>query len=95
MIKFSKIKNKNCKIKFSVQDALKVNYKNSCIVSSFYTLQFISTSNRQNLVNKIFNGLNWGGAFFLIEKVRGPDARFQDYLNQVYIDYKKKKRIFR
>ncbi len=91
MIRFSKIKNKNCKIKFSVKDALKVNYKNSCIVSSFYTLQFISTSNRQNLVNKIFNGLNWGGAFFLIEKVRGPDARFQDYLNQVYIDYKKKR----
>lgn len=29
-----------------------------------------------------------GGAFFLIEKVRGSDARFQDILNQVYIEYK-------
>ena len=34
--------------------------------------------------------MNWGGAFFLIEKVRGPDARFQDMLNQLYIDYKLK-----
>ena len=91
MIKFAKKKNKNHKIKFLVKDALKVNYKETCIVSSFYTLQFISTSSRQTLVNKIFKGLNWGGAFFLIEKVRGPDARFQDYLNQVYVDYKKKK----
>ena len=62
-------------------------------MSSFYTLQFISTSKRQTLVNKIFKGLNWGGAFFLIEKVRGPDARFQDYLSQVYVDYKKKEDI--
>ena len=24
----------------------------------------------------------------MVEKVRGPDARFQDMLNQVYIEYK-------
>ena len=24
----------------------------------------------------------------MVEKVRGPDARFQDILNQVYIEYK-------
>ena len=40
------------------------------------------------MINKIFKGLNWGGAFFFVEKVRGSDARFQDILNQTYIDYK-------
>ena len=30
----------------------------------------------------------WGGAFFFVEKVRGSDARFQDILNQVYLEYK-------
>ena len=32
--------------------------------------------------------LNWGGAFVLFEKVRGPDARFQDILSQLYNEFK-------
>ena len=88
MIKFSKKKSQNTKIKFMKKDILKLDFKNSCIVSSFYTIQFISSAKRQTLINKIYKGLNWGGAFFMIEKVRGPDARFQDILNQLYIEYK-------
>lgn len=91
MINFSKIKNKKNKVKFFIKDINNVNFLNSCIVSSFYTIQFIPTSKRQNLINKIFEGLNWGGAFFMIEKVRGPDARFQDYITQFYNDYKTSK----
>ena len=88
MITFSKKNNKNNKIDFSVKDAFNVNYKNSCIISSFYTIQFISTSKRQELINKIYKGLNWGGAFFMVEKVRAPDARFQDIMNQLYVEFK-------
>ena len=40
------------------------------------------------LIDKIFHGLNWGGAFFFIEKVRGSDARFQDILTATYNEYK-------
>ena len=40
------------------------------------------------MVNKIFKGLNWGGAFFMVEKVRGPDARFQDILSQIFLEFK-------
>ena len=58
---------------------LNYNLNNSCIISSFYTIQFISP--KRHVINKIFKCLNWGGAF-LIEKVRGPDARFQDIFNQ-------------
>ena len=36
---------------------------------------------RQLFINKIYNSLNWGGALILYEKIRGPDARFQDTLN--------------
>jgi tRNA (cmo5U34)-methyltransferase len=60
----------------------------SCIISSFYTIQFISPVNRQKLIDKIFKSLNWGGAFFFVEKVRGPDARFQDIMNQTYNEFK-------
>ena len=40
MISFAKKRCKKQKIKFKIQDALKVNYENTCIVSSFYTVQF-------------------------------------------------------
>ena len=29
-----------------------------------------------------------GGGFILFEKVRGPDARFQDILQTLYTEYK-------
>ncbi|MEM9445631.1 MAG: methyltransferase domain-containing protein [Verrucomicrobiota bacterium] len=57
-------------------------------VTCFYTLQFIRPKVRQHLVNLIYQNLNWGGAFLLFEKVRGPDARFQDMMNALYTDYK-------
>lgn len=89
MIRFCKSKNKNKKnLKFIHGDIFKKSIKNSCIISSFYTIQFISQKKRQTLINKIYKNLNWGGAFFMVEKVRGPDARFQDILNQTYIEYK-------
>lgn len=87
MVKFCKKKN-NKGIKFIKMDAFKVDLSNCCIITLFYTLQFVSPSKRQILINKIYKNLNWGGALFLIEKVRASDARFQDIMNQFYIDYK-------
>ena len=57
-------------------------------LTSFYTIQFINPSIRQNIFNKIFKSLRWGGGFLLFEKVRAPDARFQDMMSQIYIEYK-------
>jgi len=89
MVDYSnKTKPKKSNIKFINKDINKVNFKNSCIVSSFYTIQFISPKKRQFIINKIYKNLNWGGAFFMVEKVRGPDARFQDIISQVYLEYK-------
>tara|TARA_B100000029_G_C17541102_1_gene946771 strand:- start:387 stop:1166 length:780 start_codon:yes stop_codon:yes gene_type:complete len=89
MIKFCKKKYKNKKnLFFYEKDITKVDLSKSCIISSFYTIQFVSPKKRQTLINKIYKGLNWGGAFFFIEKVRGSDARFQDILTQTYNEYK-------
>tara|TARA_B100000787_G_C16196301_1_gene301119 strand:- start:3389 stop:4126 length:738 start_codon:yes stop_codon:yes gene_type:complete len=89
MIKFCKKKNINTKkINFLNKDIDVYNFKGCCIISSFYTIQFISPKKRQALINKIYKGLNWGGAFFFIEKIRGNDARFQDILSQIYLEYK-------
>ena len=48
--------------------------------------QFIPPKYRQNVINKIYKSLNWGGAFIMFEKL-GSDARFQDILNSLYLDF--------
>ena len=39
------------------------------MVISYYTLQFILHSVRQQLVNRIYDSLAWGGAFFIFRKL--------------------------
>ena len=60
----------------------------SDMIVAYYTIQFINSSKRQEIINKIYDSLNWGGAFFMFEKTRGMDARFQDMITSVYYDYK-------
>lgn len=54
----------------------------------FCTVQFVPPYLRQALFDKIYKSLNWGGAFLMFEKVRAPDARFQDYMTAIYTDFK-------
>lgn len=58
------------------------------LVVAYYTMQFVRPAFRQELFDRIYQALRWGGAFLLFEKVRGPDARFQDILGGLYNDYK-------
>lgn len=75
-------------VEFICDDALKAEIPACDMIISYYTMQFIRPRNRQQMIDKIYNSLNWGGAFFMYEKVRGADARFQDLLTSVYTDYK-------
>lgn len=58
------------------------------LIVSYYTIQFIRPALRQQVIDKIYQSLNWGGAFIMFEKVRGPDARFQDLVSSLYVDFK-------
>ena len=51
-------------------------------------MQFVQPKFRQVIVDKIFKSLNWGGAFIFYEKVRGNDARFENILHSMYMDFK-------
>ena len=75
-------------VEFINKSANEVKMLKSSIVISYYTIQFISPGIRQLLFNQIYESLDWGGAFFFFEKVRSPDARFQDYSTQTYHEYK-------
>lgn len=61
----------------------------SDFIVSYYTIQFVRPRYRQQVIDKIYQSLNWGGAFLFFEKVRGPDARFQDILTNLYFNYKR------
>ena len=75
-------------IEFVVDDITLYPYLDSDLITSYYTIQFVPPAVRQDLFNKVFNALNWGGAFLLFEKVRACDARFQDIIQTLYTDYK-------
>ena len=69
-------------------DAVHEELEPADLIVSYYTLQFVRPALRQQLVDRIYRSLEWGGGFVLFEKVRGPDARFQDMMSALYADYK-------
>ncbi|ANT61241.1 methyltransferase [Salipiger sp. CCB-MM3] len=70
------------------EDARDYEFEKADLIVSYYTMQFIPPRHRQALFDKIYESLNWGGAFICFEKTRGPDARFQDILSSLYTDFK-------
>lgn len=82
----------NCKelpnVELVCGDVLLHDYQKSDFIVAYYTAQFVPPRLRQDLFNKIYERLNWGGGFVLFEKVRGCDARFQDMMTSIYTDFK-------
>jgi tRNA (cmo5U34)-methyltransferase len=69
-------------------DAVDFMFEKADLIVAYYTIQFIRPKLRQLLFDRIYESLNWGGALLIFEKVRAPDARFQDIATAVYTDYK-------
>ena len=88
MLQFAKRKNKSKNISFINSDILKVKLKKSDLIISYYTMQFIKPKQRVEILKKIYKSLNWGGGFIMFEKVRAPDARFQDLMLKMYDEFK-------
>lgn len=72
-----------------IEDDLRLHpYEKADLFISYYVLQFVAPRDRQQMLDTIYDRLNWGGAFIWFEKVRGPDARFQDILVNLYNNFK-------
>ena len=76
------------RVQFLNEDVVTCPLDKSTMIISYYTLQFVHPRSRQDVFKKIFEALEWGGAFVLFEKVRAPDARFQDITSQLYQEFK-------
>lgn len=76
------------RIQFLAEDINTLLFEKTDLVVAYYTIQFVPPYLRQEIINRIYGALNWGGAFICFEKVRANDARFQDYMTALYTDYK-------
>jgi len=82
------LREKNMEIELRSSAFLEMDPINAAFITCVYTLQFVRPFERQMYVDKIYKQLEWGGGFVLFEKVRGPDARFQDIYNTMYSEFK-------
>ncbi|HEX9563829.1 MAG TPA: methyltransferase domain-containing protein [Gemmatimonadaceae bacterium] len=75
-------------VEIVLNDVLTVDFEKADLFVSYYCVQFVQPRHRQDLISRIYERLHWGGALLLFEKVRGPDARFQDMSVALYNDFK-------
>ena len=76
-------------VEVSQADILDVAIENASLVVLNFTLQFLAPSQRQQLLNRIFQGLNPGGALVLSEKFSFEDARIGELLFNMHHDFKR------
>lgn len=62
---------------------------NASFITSVLTMQFIPKRNRRIVLKKIYDGLNIGGAFIMVEKVISEDTRTDEIFTECYQDFKK------
>lgn len=83
-------RNNNERIKAFCKDINDVKLENASVVVMNLTLQFIKKDKRDELVKRIYDGLNPGGIFLLTEKVSNDDDIFESIGQNIYYDFKKK-----
>ena len=65
-------------------DVREFDFQNCSLVTSIFTLQFMSKKDRLSVVEKIYEGLNDGGAYIFAEKTICENALVQDMLTFNY-----------
>ncbi len=68
----------------------KVEIVNADVVVLCLTLQFVRPMHRAQLLQRIYNGLNPGGALILVEKILAEDSHFNRDFISYYYNYKRR-----
>ena len=61
---------------------------NASIIYSIFTMQFLPVKSHEEYCQRIYNGLNKGGAFILCEKTYQETGYFQELFTFCHYDYK-------
>jgi len=78
-------------VDFVLNDIRNYEFKDCSLVTSIFTLQFMSKKDRARVIQDIYNGLNSGGGFIFAEKIDCENARLQDMMTFNYYDFKRGK----
>ena len=62
---------------------------NCSLVTSIFSLQFMPKTNRQQIIDRIYECLVKGGAFIFSEKIFSNDSQLQEMMQFCYYDYKR------
>lgn len=65
-----------------------IHINNASFITSILTMQFISPYKRKEILQKIYNGINEGGSFVIVEKVVGNNVNFDEIFIELYHDFK-------
>ncbi len=65
------------------------NFTNASLITSVFTLQFISQKDRKAILQKIYDGLNDGGAFIFSEKIISRSAKIENFQTFLYYTFKR------
>jgi len=85
---------KKRKINFVCKNVLDIKrFEKSNLFISILLFPFLKLSERKKILKKIYDSLETGGAFICVEKIRANNANYEDIFNQIYFDYKLKKKL--
>ena len=65
-------------------------FENCSLITSLFTLQFMPKRDRQEVIEKIYDGLNPDGAFIFAEKIVAENSRIQEMMTFNFYDFKRK-----
>jgi len=71
------------------EDIRETKITNANLVTSIFTLQFMPRKDRRATLEKIYKGLNPGGAFIFAEKTIAESSRIQEMITFQYYDFKR------
>ncbi len=82
----------NCRaygcVEVECADIVGMDFSEVDLVISYYTMQFVRRKDRQDVISRIYSGLNDGGGFIIFEKVHTRYPRFQDMFASLQNEYK-------
>ena len=79
----------NIQLYIEYKDVRAVQFYNASLVTSIFTLQFISENDRQEIINHVWKSLNPGGGFIFAEKTRADCSKIHEMRTFTYYDYKR------
>ena len=71
-------------------DVREAEIQNASMVVMNYTLQFLPVADRDDMIARIYQGMNDGGVFVLSEKIEDDDPKIEQLLVELHHEQKKR-----